>query len=365
MLDDQRRVVGEGSMDPFGAVNRVSLNSNGQGGAADTPHPYPKNANQMLADFRQPLWSSSTAVRIRARFGLVDTESNGGTALDGVTLSDGDTGQVLTSALVGGHHAGRMTSGWVTPSAGRLKAMFTSNGSSCCPTSNGALDCSAACTSPPAYTGVSLEGYEYQRYQTGASPAWLPLRYPGQYWDAETGLSQNWNRFYEASTGRFVQAEPELETPQQVIASADAALVLPAYTSAGGNPISRSVPDGRNPSVAVGISLACLAQPEVCVAAALVGAAMIYIAVSPAAPVSCSVSSKDKRPKLRVVQGGKGADPYKWDPNKENCMGACAMGGPALDAFCRVLANPSDRGACFRVSLLSTAECMNMCRSIF
>ncbi|WP_246483574.1 RHS repeat domain-containing protein [Paenacidovorax monticola] len=34
------------------------------------------------------------------------------------------------------------------------------------------------------------------------------LRYPGQQWDAETNLAYNLHRYYDASTGRYVQADP-------------------------------------------------------------------------------------------------------------------------------------------------------------
>ena len=34
------------------------------------------------------------------------------------------------------------------------------------------------------------------------------LRYPGQYFGAETGLHYNWHRFYDPETGRYISADP-------------------------------------------------------------------------------------------------------------------------------------------------------------
>jgi len=34
------------------------------------------------------------------------------------------------------------------------------------------------------------------------------LRFPGQYYDAETGLNQNWNRDYDPLTGKYVESDP-------------------------------------------------------------------------------------------------------------------------------------------------------------
>jgi len=50
--------------------------------------------------------------------------------------------------------------------------------------------------------------YRYHRYESGASPIDLPLRFPGQYRDRETGLFENWNRYYEPESGRYLQPEP-------------------------------------------------------------------------------------------------------------------------------------------------------------
>jgi RHS repeat-associated protein len=48
------------------------------------------------------------------------------------------------------------------------------------------------------------------RLRRTASGRSLPynLRFPGQYYQAETGLNQNWNRDYDPLTGKYIESDP-------------------------------------------------------------------------------------------------------------------------------------------------------------
>ena len=249
-LNPSMQVAGLYDYDVFGGMNRQPI----QG---DSPHPYGSGEGtgtcatnpNVIADVTQKPAASGLAVDLRARFHYVDTNSAGAWA----SLRDGDATSCLEDGIGGSQ--GAFVGSWLSPQAGHMQATFFSV------VSGG--------------DGVSLEALDYREYQSGATPLALPLRFPGQYYDPETDLHENWHRFYDPNTGRYLEPEPMWRQPEAVHDVLREGFSPPVYGYAADNPIAFSDETGWQAEAAldVGAEAAAAAAEAVGAAAAAVGAA--------------------------------------------------------------------------------------------
>ncbi|MBL8912034.1 MAG: RHS repeat-associated core domain-containing protein, partial [Archangium sp.] len=99
-------------------------------------------------------------------------------------------------------------------------------------------------------SGLFLESenrtkYDYDRTTVNTARYFPPLRFPGQYYDSESDLHENWNRYYDPLTGRYLSPEPLLQSPVYLRRMAQGGMSVPTFAYAANNPVMYLDPTGR------------------------------------------------------------------------------------------------------------------------
>ncbi|MFZ5438956.1 MAG: RHS repeat-associated core domain-containing protein [Myxococcota bacterium] len=204
-LDQGMRVVGVGEYDAFGYRNRVRVP--GQ----ETNHP----ADPVEVELASKLGRAQAGVldsALRARVSFFDAPIKFGPA-PRVELREYGSGTVLSSA------------------SGALPMMVT-------PFHRGAAFSVVYVPDGAQGDGAVLDGFDYDRLSSGATIQYFPpLRFPGQYYDEESDLHENWNRYFDPATGRYLSPEPLLQSPTYVRRMAQRGMSVPTYAYAANNPL--------------------------------------------------------------------------------------------------------------------------------
>jgi RHS repeat-associated protein len=185
VVDKNFTLAGVGEYDSFGELNRVPQR-------AETQHPYVANTNATMAT-NVGRDKYAYGLPLRGRYSFVDTST--GYQCGKFWCPDDDRSEVregsTVKASVSGTHYGKAVTAYFETANGRFDVWFQSNAAG-------------------QRHGLVFEGYEYQRVSSGGYRVFPPLRFPGQYFDEETGLHENWNRYYDPTTGRYLSPEPML-----------------------------------------------------------------------------------------------------------------------------------------------------------
>ena len=244
-LNEWRLIAGVGEYEPYGGVNRAQR-------WWQTAHPYAAASSTTDSLIHSMKELGGMNVDMRVHFPMVDTDQacrgSGGTVRDLVKLKN-TSSTVLES--IGGYRKGDVWSNWYAiPSDGAgmrpLTIEWAPQAGNCAEYSNCSEDCT---TGIRAYSGVVMREVEYQRYQSGATPFFPPLRFPGHVWDPETDFHENWHRYYSPFRHGYLSPEPLLQSPAYVRLMAQRGMSVATYSYAANNPVRFTDPTGLYPVV--------------------------------------------------------------------------------------------------------------------
>lgn len=169
------------------------------------------------------------------------------------------------------------------------------------------------------------------------------LRGSNQYFDAETGLHQNWYRYYDPNTGRYITEDPLIrEIP---------GFDQPAYAFVENNPLSITDLDGRCPVCAIVVGGGAIADAAAAALAALLVAmgmdAIDELVDAAANDDGRSVSNDDTDVDLTDITDGTDRDEWcalTHEPvtDDDSCVRAC--GYLCVESGARFVTN--SEGAC-------------------
>lgn len=235
VLDSSLRIAATADYDPFGRVNHVET------WQYQAPAQSPGDTN--VQTWTQPI-PTGMSVDVRPNFYNLDLEDCvGGKAdtRDYFHLSASCNTTSLSERWTG-YHRGHFYGGWTAmPSGGSVPLCYHSDEYDVDP----GASCSGKSSTTWNYWGMAIRGYEYRRKDSTATWFLPPLRFPGQYADEETETFENWNRYYDPSLGRYLQAEPLMATPGFLAMEAAGGSVSGAYSYAGNSPLFAIDPTGR------------------------------------------------------------------------------------------------------------------------
>jgi RHS repeat-associated protein len=217
-FDPNLSVSGVGEFDVFGHRNRRRV------GSGETTHP--QSGSQTIAHGIGVMPAGNLTTLVRLRVGFLD--------------ADGPDFPVLWSAQVAIREGGvTLSDAW-----GTLPNMVTAY--------HPGSDFEAAWeTQGPNVVGKGavVEAFEYERADRNVELYFPPLRFPGQYADEETGFYENWNRYLDPETGRYLSPEPLLQSPVYLRRMAQGGMSVPTYAYGLNNPLRYVDPTGLETEV--------------------------------------------------------------------------------------------------------------------